>query len=118
MSRQLVWHARGNGDRCWRSCWRFKRSIQSLLILKGLRRRPRPRSNAKSKRRSGKASLAALYAEAVRLLKANKYQEALEQWGEVQARDPKYPDRQHVSITAKKKLAALTRPVPRKRQIR
>ena len=63
------------------------------------------------------SELAALYAEAVRLLKANKYQEALEQWGEVQARDPKYPDRQHVSITAKKKLAALTRPAPRKRQI-
>jgi hypothetical protein len=59
----------------------------------------------------------ALYAEAVRLLKANQYQEALEQWGEVQARDPKYPDRQHVSSTAQKKLAALAKPAPRKRQI-
>jgi outer membrane protein assembly factor BamD (BamD/ComL family) len=63
------------------------------------------------------SELAALYAEAVRLLKANKYQEALEKWGEVQARDPKYPDRQHVSITAQKKLGALAKPVPRKRQI-
>lgn len=63
------------------------------------------------------SELAALYAEAVRLLKANKYQEALAQWGEVQARDPKYPDRQHVSITAKKKLEALAKPAPRKRQI-
>ena len=63
------------------------------------------------------SELAALYAEAVRLLKANKYQEALEQWGEVQARDPKYPDRQHVSITAKKKLEALAKPAPHKRQI-
>jgi tetratricopeptide (TPR) repeat protein len=63
------------------------------------------------------SELAALYAEAVRLLKANKSQEALEKWGEVQTRDPKYPDRQHVSITAKKKLEALAKPVPRKRQI-
>ena len=63
------------------------------------------------------SELATLYAEAVRLLKANKYQEALAQWGEVQARDPKYPDRQHVAITAKKKLEVLTKPARRKRQI-
>ena len=63
------------------------------------------------------SELAALYAEAGRLLKANKYQAALEKWGEVQARDPKYPDRQHVAITAKKKLAALTKPAPRQRPL-
>lgn len=63
------------------------------------------------------SELAALYAEAVRLLKSNKYQAALDQWGEVQARDPKYPDRQQVQITAKKKLDALVKPAPRKRQI-
>ncbi len=48
--------------------------------------------------------LAALYAEAVRLLKDEKYQEALDKWGEVRAVDPKYPDRQGVARTARKKL--------------
>ena len=48
--------------------------------------------------------LAALYAEAVRLLKDEKYQQALDKWGEVRAVDPKYPDRQGVGRTARKKL--------------
>jgi outer membrane protein assembly factor BamD (BamD/ComL family) len=55
--------------------------------------------------------LAALYAEAVRLLKEEKYQEALDKWGEVRAVDPKYPDRQWVGRTAKKELAKQTKPV-------
>jgi outer membrane protein assembly factor BamD (BamD/ComL family) len=46
--------------------------------------------------------LAALYAEAVKLLKEEKYQEALDKWGEVRAIDPKYPDRQWVARTARK----------------
>jgi outer membrane protein assembly factor BamD (BamD/ComL family) len=56
--------------------------------------------------------LAALYAEAVRLLKVGEYQEALEKWGEVQALDPRYPDRKKVQVTARKRLAALARPAP------
>jgi outer membrane protein assembly factor BamD (BamD/ComL family) len=55
--------------------------------------------------------LAALYAEAVRLLKEEKHQEALDKWGEVRAIDPKYPDRQWVARTAKKELAKQTKPV-------
>ncbi len=54
--------------------------------------------------------LAAFYAEAVHLLKAGQYQEALETWGQVQARDPRYPDRKNVQATARKKLASLARP--------
>jgi hypothetical protein len=38
------------------------------------------------------------------LLKEEKYQEALDKWGEVRAVDPKYPDRQWVGRTAKRKL--------------
>jgi hypothetical protein len=53
--------------------------------------------------------LAATYAEAVRLLKAEEYQEALEKWGEVETRDPRYPDRQRVQAKARKRLSALTR---------
>jgi len=49
--------------------------------------------------------LAATYAEAVRLLKNDTYQEALDKWQEVKAIDPKYPDRQGVQRTARKKLA-------------
>jgi Tol biopolymer transport system component/outer membrane protein assembly factor BamD (BamD/ComL family) len=59
--------------------------------------------------------LATLYAEAVRLLKAGQYQEALEKWGEVQALDPRYPDRKKVQATAKKRLAALAKPGARRR---
>jgi TolB protein len=53
--------------------------------------------------------LAALYAESVRLLKDEKYQEALDKWGEVRAIDPRYPDRQGVGRTARKELAKQTK---------
>ncbi len=49
--------------------------------------------------------LAAMYADAVRLLKEGKYQESLEKWDEVKAIDPKYPDRQQVQKTLQRKLA-------------
>jgi outer membrane protein assembly factor BamD (BamD/ComL family) len=61
--------------------------------------------------------LAALYAEAVRLLKEEKYQEALDKWGEVRAVDPKYPDRQWVGRTAKKKLGGTRIPAVVKNDI-
>ncbi len=61
--------------------------------------------------------LAALYAEAVRLLRAGQYQEALDKWAEVQTRDPKYRDRQKVQKTARQKLAALTEVAPAKRRL-
>ncbi len=51
--------------------------------------------------------LAAMYAEAARLLKEEKYQEALDKWQEVKTIDPKYPDRQWVQRTARKKLASV-----------
>jgi sugar lactone lactonase YvrE/tetratricopeptide (TPR) repeat protein len=51
-------------------------------------------------------ALAALYAEAVRLLRTGQYPEALEKWGEVQASQPDYPDRQGVQKNARKMLAA------------
>ncbi|HEX2998467.1 MAG TPA: hypothetical protein VHP14_26835, partial [Anaerolineales bacterium] len=50
--------------------------------------------------------LAALYAEAVRLLKEEKYQEALNKWQEVKSIDAKYPDHQSVQRTAKTSLAS------------
>ena len=58
--------------------------------------------------------LAALYAEAVKLLKEEKYQEALDKWGEVKAIDPKYPDRQRVQVTAKKALTKQTKSISAK----
>jgi outer membrane protein assembly factor BamD (BamD/ComL family) len=48
--------------------------------------------------------LAALYAEAVKLLKGENYHEALDKWEEVKAIDPKYPDRQRVQSIARKEL--------------
>jgi outer membrane protein assembly factor BamD (BamD/ComL family) len=51
--------------------------------------------------------LAAMYAEAVRLLREEKYQEALDHWQNVKSIDPKYPDHQRVQRTARKKLAGI-----------
>jgi outer membrane protein assembly factor BamD (BamD/ComL family) len=53
--------------------------------------------------------LAAMYTEAVRLLKDGKYQEALDQWQAIKTLDPKYPDRQKVQATARKSLQNLTK---------
>jgi outer membrane protein assembly factor BamD (BamD/ComL family) len=61
--------------------------------------------------------LAAMYAEAVRLLRAEKYQEALEKWQEIKGIDAKYPDRQKVQRTARKSLSALAKPVTGKRRL-
>jgi outer membrane protein assembly factor BamD (BamD/ComL family) len=59
----------------------------------------------KEEERQRQNELAALYAQAVQLLQAGQYQEALQKWDAVQIRDPQYPDRQKVQATAKKKLA-------------
>ena len=57
--------------------------------------------------------LAAMYADAVQLLKEGKSQEALEKWQEVKAIDPKYPDRQGVQATVRRKLQGIPQPVAR-----
>ena len=61
--------------------------------------------------------LAAMYAESVRLLREENYQEALEKWQEIKGIDSKYPDRQKVQRTARKSLAVLAKPVAKKRKI-
>jgi len=61
--------------------------------------------------------LAAMYAEAVRLLKEGKYQEALDKWQEIKATDPKYPDRQSVQRTAQKKLVMRTSRIGNLKQV-
>jgi outer membrane protein assembly factor BamD (BamD/ComL family) len=65
------------------------------------------REEQEAQRRS---ELAALYAEAVSLLEAKKYQEALETWNVIQAIDPKYKDTARVKATARRKLDELSRP--------
>jgi outer membrane protein assembly factor BamD (BamD/ComL family) len=55
--------------------------------------------------------LAAMYADAVRLLREEKYQEALDKWQEIKTIEPKYPDRQWVQRTARKKLTEAKRVV-------
>ncbi|MHC4854457.1 MAG: CHAT domain-containing protein, partial [Planctomycetota bacterium] len=63
------------------------------------------------------SELAALYAEAVQLLQSEQYQAALEKWGEVQAQDPRYPDRQKVQATARKRLNELAKAGAPRRQL-
>jgi len=58
--------------------------------------------------------LSAMYAEAVRLLKEGKYQEALDKWQEVRSMDSKYPDRQRVQSIAFRKLTELGKPIRNK----
>jgi len=59
------------------------------------------------------AQLAEMYAAAVKSLEAGEYQKALQQWGEIQALYPEYPDRKKVQKTAKKKLEELSDPKAR-----
>ena len=59
--------------------------------------------------------LAAMYAESVRLLKEEKYQEALDKWQEIRDIDPKYPDRQGVQRTARNRLAEAVKNVNKER---
>lgn len=61
--------------------------------------------------------LAALYAEAVKLLKEEKYQDALDKWQEVKAIDRKYPDRQRVHNTARKALTKQVKPISAKTRL-
>jgi outer membrane protein assembly factor BamD (BamD/ComL family) len=61
--------------------------------------------------------LAAMYAEAVRLVREEEYQDALETWQDIKSNDSKYPDRQRVQKAAKKGLAALAKPATKKRRI-
>jgi tetratricopeptide (TPR) repeat protein len=56
--------------------------------------------------------LSTMYAEAVRLLREEKYQEALEKWGEIHTWDSKFPDRQKVQATAKRKMAEQAKVMP------
>jgi tetratricopeptide (TPR) repeat protein len=58
--------------------------------------------------------LAAMYTEAVRLLREGKNQEALDKWHEVSLIDPKYPDRQRVQSIARRKLTELAKPLRNK----
>lgn len=54
--------------------------------------------------------LDSIYAEAVSLLQAMKYQEALEKWNTLQAIDPTYKDVSRVKTIAKRRLDDLARP--------
>ncbi len=56
--------------------------------------------------------LAALYTDAVQFVKAEKYQEALEKWAEIHAKDSNFPDRQKVQETAKRALRKVPRNAP------
>jgi formylglycine-generating enzyme required for sulfatase activity len=81
----------------------------------GIATRARPEIEREREEARRQEALAALYAEAVRLLKAKEYQPALDKWGEVQAMDPTYPDAKKVRAAATKKLAAGDRPAPWRR---
>ena len=54
--------------------------------------------------------LTAMYTEAVEMVHAEKYREALEKWQEIRSVDPGYPDRQSVERKVRKSLEALSKP--------
>jgi outer membrane protein assembly factor BamD (BamD/ComL family) len=107
--------------RQWRQALAKTQEIQTLnpdfVDADGIAAKAREEVAREEKEARRQSELATLYAEAVRLLKAGQYQEALEKWGEVRARDPRYPDRQHVQTTAGQKLAALAEASPPKRVV-
>ena len=61
--------------------------------------------------------LAAMYSEAVQLMRSGHYQQALEKLGEVHEQDPKYPDKKKVKATSRKELDALARSDPAGRRV-
>ncbi len=103
--------------------WRQALSkMEEILVLdaefadpQGIAARAREKVEQEEAEAQRQNELAALYAEAVRLVRAGQYQEALEKWGKVQALDPRYPDRKKVQATARKKLAALAKPAAKRR---
>jgi len=76
----------------------------------GLMERSKAELEREEQEAQQRRELAALYAEAVSLLEAKKYQEALEKWNAIQAIDPKYKDSFGVKKTARRKLDELSRP--------
>jgi outer membrane protein assembly factor BamD (BamD/ComL family) len=102
--------------RQWRQVQEKMEQIQTLdpefSDPEGIAARAREEVTREEEEARRQSELAALYAEAVRLLKAEQYQEALEKWGEVRARDPRYSDRQKVQAKARKKLEALAKGAP------
>jgi uncharacterized caspase-like protein len=75
----------------------------------GLKRKAQAEIDREEQQAQHQNLLAEKYALAVRSLEAGQYQQALEQWGEIQALDPAYPDRQNVVKTARKKLAEISK---------
>ncbi len=106
-------------DRQWRPALAKMDEIQALdaefADPEGIAARTRERMAEEEAEAQRQKEVATLYAEAVRLLKAGQYQEALQKWDEVQALDPGYRDRKKVQATARKKLARLARPAAKRR---
>jgi tetratricopeptide (TPR) repeat protein len=77
--------------------------------IDGLRRKAQAEIERQDQQAQLQNQLAEMYAAALRSLEAGQYQQALEQWGEIHALDPAYPDRQKVATTASKKLKELSK---------
>lgn len=75
----------------------------------GLRRKAQAEIEREEQQAKLQNQLAEQYTAALRSLEAGQYQQALEQWGAIQALDPAYPDRQSVVKTARKKLAEISK---------
>jgi formylglycine-generating enzyme required for sulfatase activity/ABC-type branched-subunit amino acid transport system substrate-binding protein/Flp pilus assembly protein TadD/predicted Ser/Thr protein kinase len=106
-------------DRQWRPALAKMDEIHALdaefADQEGIAARAREQAAAEEAEAQRQIKVAALYAVAVRLLKAGQYEEALQRWGEVQAIDPGYRDRKKVQATARKKLDRLAKPATKRR---
>lgn len=93
----------------WRKALEKIKEIQSLDIhfedKDGIAEKAEAALQREEQEEQKQNLLAAIYADAVRLMKEGKYLESLEKLGDVRAIDPNYPDRQRVQIAARKKIA-------------
>jgi hypothetical protein len=95
----------------WATPVLFMRTPQGIIFQVAEGRLPADEEEAAQRR----FRPAVLYAEAVQLLQAGQYREALAQWEEVQALDPQYPDPQGIQATARRQLEKPDRPVSKAR---
>ena len=104
----------------WQKAFDTIEKIQSLddrfVDQEGIFERVRSELDREAREAQRQRELDALYAEAVSLLEAKKYQEALEKWNALQTIDPTYKDVSRVKKTSKRKLDDLARPEATGRQ--
>jgi len=97
-----------NWHKAWDTIEEIRKLDHQFVDKDGIFERVRTELDREEQEAQRQKELNSFYAEAVSLLQAKKYQEALEKWNAIQAIEPKYKDTSRVKTTAKRKLDELS----------